>query len=56
MNPVIRIDERLRSHISPLRADERAQLEENLLRDGCQSPLIVWDGVLLDGHNRYEIC
>jgi phage N-6-adenine-methyltransferase len=54
--PVIRIDKRLRSHIPPLRADERAQLEENLLRDGCQSPLIVWDGVLLDGHNRYEIC
>ena len=52
----IRIDDRLRSHIPPLRPDERAQLEENLLRDGCQSPLIVWGDVLLDGHNRYEIC
>ena len=53
---IIRIDERIRSHIPPLRADELAQLEENILRDGCQSPLIVWNGVLIDGHNRYEIC
>jgi site-specific DNA-methyltransferase (adenine-specific) len=35
-----------------------AQLEENIVRHGCQSPLIVWTetGILLDGHNRYAIC
>jgi phage N-6-adenine-methyltransferase len=51
-----RIDERLRSHIPALKPDEYLQLEQNILAHGCQSPLIVWDDVLLDGHNRYEIC
>src|SRR6478752_6290523 len=52
----VKIDERFRSHISVLRPDEYRQLEENILAHGCQSPLIVWGDVLLDGHNRYEIC
>ena len=31
-------------------------MEENILSDGAVfSPLIVWDGTILDGHNRYEI-
>src|SRR4051812_11072656 len=52
----IRIDDRLRSHIPALKTDEYRQLEENILAYGCQSPLIVWGDVLLDGHNRYDIC
>lgn len=52
----IRIDPELKALIPPLSADERQQLEENLKADGCRDPLVVWDGVLLDGHNRYEIC
>jgi N6-adenosine-specific RNA methylase IME4 len=51
-----RIDPDIRSHIPPLREDELRQLEENMLRDGCKAPLVVWDGVLLDGHNRFDIC
>lgn len=52
------VDEELSRLIPPLRDDERASLEENLLRDGCLEPLIVWAErqVLLDGHNRKEIC
>jgi site-specific DNA-methyltransferase (adenine-specific) len=44
--------------IPPLRPEEREQLEANLIADGCRDPLVVWQqtGVLLDGHNRYEIC
>src|SRR4051794_11213152 len=52
----IRIDERLRSHIPALKPDEYLQLEQNILAHGCQSPLIAWGDILLDGHNRYEIC
>jgi N6-adenosine-specific RNA methylase IME4 len=52
----IRIDERLRSHIPALKPDEYRQLEENILAHGCQSPLIAWGDILLDGHNRYDIC
>ena len=25
------------------------------MADGCESPLIVWNGVIVDGHNRYAI-
>jgi len=37
--------------------DERTSvgLEESILQFGCVIPLIVWEGVLLDGHNRYKI-
>ena len=48
----------LQSLIPPLTPEERAQLEANLLADGCLTPLIVWqeEQVLLDGHNRYALC
>lgn len=101
----IEIDNEFRSLIPPLTDEERSQLEENLKRDGCIDPLVVWDMppatctegddcghtvfewrewkhdideylpyeerwhcekcgecdyddhiVLLDGHNRHEIC
>jgi phage N-6-adenine-methyltransferase len=52
------IDEEFRSLIPPLSAEERAGLEESLLRDGCLDTLIVWreQQILLDGHHRKEIC
>ena len=52
----ITIDPEFKALIPPLAADELRQLEENILRDGCRDPLVVWDGRLIDGHNRYEIC
>jgi ParB-like chromosome segregation protein Spo0J len=33
-----------------------AGLEESILKDGCLSPLVVWNNTLIDGHHRYEIC
>lgn len=41
--------------IPPLSPDEFQQLEENVLSEGIREPLIVWNGVLIDGHNRYRI-
>ena len=93
----ILIDSEFQALIPPLSAEERAQLEANLLADGCRDPLVVWvqpapapgthkcyahdeskcdlvpeddvwhcrhcehnpaqqQYVLIDGHNRYEIC
>ena len=50
------IDPDFRDKIPPLTEDEFTLLEENILSDGAVfSPLIVWDGTILDGHNRYEI-
>ncbi|MBR1645210.1 MAG: hypothetical protein IJ774_05780 [Selenomonadaceae bacterium] len=49
------IDNEFRDLIPPLSDDEKKQLKENILRDGIQDPLKVWQGTLIDGHNRYEI-
>lgn len=49
------VDNEFRDLIPPLSDDERNQLEENILRDGIQDPLKVWQGTLIDGHNRYDI-
>jgi hypothetical protein len=56
--PTLRTDPVLRELIPPLADDERAQLERNIVADGCRDPLVVWDqeGILLDGHNRLAIC
>ncbi len=57
-NIVIR--EELRTFIPPLLDEELDQLEENILSEGCRDKLIVWKDnavfVLVDGHNRYNIC
>ena len=56
----ITIKPELKALIPPLAEDERKQLEQNLIADGCREPLVVWKNrsgdVLLDGHNRHEIC
>jgi phage N-6-adenine-methyltransferase len=50
------IDPEFKSLLMPLKAEEYAQLEQNLIDNGCLDPLKVWDCILIDGHNRYEIC
>ena len=42
--------------IRPLTTAEREQLEANLMADGCLDAIITWKGIIVDGHNRYEIC
>ena len=50
------IDPEFRDKIPPLTEDEFSLLEENILSDGAVfSPLVVWDDIILDGHNCYEI-
>ena len=50
------IDPEFASKIPPLREEELKQLEENILADGVViNPLIVWNGIIVDGHNRYRI-
>ena len=56
--PVVIIDPEFKKLIPPLSPQERSQLEENIVAEGCRDPLTIWKGhnILLDGHNRYEIC
>lgn len=55
------IDPEFKALIEPLTKVELEGLERDLVRDGCRDALVIWrreDGaaVLLDGHNRLEIC
>lgn len=51
----ITIDKEFKTLIPPLSAEEFDQLEANCLENGIQDSLKTWNGVLVDGHNRYEI-
>jgi len=52
------VDPEFKKLTFPLTADEYARLEKSILEEGCRDPLVIWkwNSVILDGHNRYEIC
>ena len=52
----LRIDQALKAYIDPLTPDEHESLERSILAEGCRDALVVWDDLLIDGHNRYGIC
>lgn len=52
----ITIDPEFQSLVFPLNQEEKELLKKSLLREGCRDALVVWNGVILDGHHRYEIC
>ncbi len=52
----MRIDPEFQELISPLSLEERALLEQSILNEGCRDALVIWQGKILDGHTRYEIC
>jgi N6-adenosine-specific RNA methylase IME4 len=45
----------LEALIPPLTSKEFKQLERNILEEGIRDPLVTWNGILVDGHNRYRI-
>jgi hypothetical protein len=50
------IDPEFRDLIPPLTPEEFTGLEASLKAEGCRDPLVIWDGTIIDGHNRLEIC
>lgn len=52
----MKIDNEFKSLIPALTDDERRGLEESLKAEGCRDALVLWGDILIDGHNRYEIC
>jgi ParB-like nuclease domain len=59
MNQPLHIDPEFQSLLVPLRPEEFAGLENSIRAEGCRDPLVVWRNgkdILLDGHNRYDIC
>ena len=52
----LKIDPEFQGKIPPLTFEELNQLEANILRDGrIINPIIVWRGLIVDGHNRFTI-
>jgi len=52
----LKIHSELQTLLPPLTDEECKGLEADIVAHGCLSPLVTWDGIIVDGHNRYEIC
>jgi len=57
MTNKLAVDKEFKQLIPPLLEEEYRQLEQNILAKGkCLNPIILWDGIIVDGHNRFYIC
>ena len=56
MNKHPRINPEFKDLIPPLTLQEYHQLEQNILAHGCRDPIVLWKDLIIDGHNRYDIC
>ena len=54
----LKIDPALRDLLPPLTSEEYKQLEKNIVENGFDRnfPIMEWQGFIVDGHNRYDIC
>ena len=52
------IDHEFKALIRSLTEAEYSALESSVLSEGCRDAIIVWrgHGIIVDGHNRYDIC
>ena len=55
-NQEIKINPEFEELIPKLLPDEFNQLRESILKEGCRDYLVLWEGFLIDGHNRFKIC
>lgn len=52
----LKIDPDFKNLLPELDAETYTALERNILSNGMFNPIIVWNGFIVDGHNRYSIC
>ena len=52
----LNINPLFRDLIPGLTKDEYSELENSLKKDGCLDAIKTWNGTIIDGHNRYDIC
>ena len=50
------IDVEFKGVIPALSKEEYEGLKQSIIKEGCRDALITWQGILIDGHNRHEIC
>ena len=51
----LKINETFKKLIPPLTKEEFSQLEQNCIAEGIREAIIIWNDMIIDGHNRYEI-
>jgi hypothetical protein len=51
----LKINETFKKLIPPLTKEEFSQLEHNCIAEGIREAIIIWNDIIIDGHNRYEI-
>lgn len=52
----LKIDIELENLLPKLGEEKYKLLEEDIKKNGCINPIIVWNGYIVDGHHRYKIC
>ena len=52
----LKIDADIQRLKQPLSKEALTDLRQQLLSFGCHEPLLIWDGTIIDGTNRYDIC
>lgn len=52
----LKIDSEFRRLVFPYSKEEYVALEQQILQYGCQQPVIVWYGYIIQGFERYNVC
>lgn len=50
------IDPQLEAYVPDLQDGEQDALKASLKSEGCRDPIVVWRGIVVDGHHRYRYC
>lgn len=52
----IKLDKEFRKLLPNLTSEEYKKLEKSIIKNDCRDPLVLWNGILIDGNNRHKIC
>lgn len=52
---MLEIDKEFQNLIPEISKEEFEKLKENIINEGIREPLIIWNNIIIDGHNRFKI-
>lgn len=52
----LQINPEFKAFFPALTEERYSGLERSILKEGVRNPIVTWNGVIVDGHNRYDIC
>ena len=52
----LKIDPEFKNFLPALSEEKTQNLRDSLIANGCIDPIVTWNGIIIDGHNRYGIC